>query len=319
LTSKEQIRKLKWIDFLHIVKRTVVEFFQEQSFFHGAALSYYAVFALVPMIYLALITFGQIMGQDMILKIIDSLLKEEVGLQDSTGLMQFLEQAEFHKSNVVMNVIGIIVLLLTSTAMLQSLRTSINEFYDIKVNIEDRRKRLEYTVGTKLVSIFLLPVFASVLMIMYFGETFVLSLGYSVFGELNGFETTILNISLYSFSILMNGLLFTIVLKYVHDGYVPFKLAFGGGLLTSVLLWFGQLGIKFYLQNYFFGSKAGVAGTVLVLLAWMYYTSQIIFIGAKFTKVYALFVGKPIRFHGRKVNTQKILARVSGKNKKKLG
>ena len=89
----------------------------------------------------------------MVLKIIDSLLKEQVGLQDSSGLMQFLEQADFYKSSIVMNIIGIVVLLLTSTAMLQSLRTSINEFYDIKVDIADRRKRLEYTIGTKLVSI----------------------------------------------------------------------------------------------------------------------------------------------------------------------
>jgi membrane protein len=316
LTSKERIRKLKWGDIFHLIKKTILEFFQEQSFFHGAALSYYAVFALVPMIYLALISFGQIVGQDMVLKIIDSLLKEQVGLQDSSGLMQFLEQANFHKSSLVMNIIGIVVLLLSSTAMLQSLRTSINEFYDIKVDITDRRKRLEYTIGTKLVSIFLLPVFASVLMIMYFGETFVLSLGYSIFGEMNSFETFLLDLSLNSFSILMNGLLFTIVFKYVHDGFVPFKIAFGGGLVTSILLWTGQLGIKFYLQNYFFGSKAGVAGTILVLLAWMYYTSQIIFLGAKFTKVYADFVGKSIRFQGRKVSTKKIIAHVSGKNKK---
>jgi membrane protein len=316
LTSKERIQKLKWGDIFHLVKKTILEFFQEQSFFHGAALSYYAVFALVPMIYLALISFGKIVGQDMVLKIIDSLLKEQVGLQDSSGLMQFLEQADFYKSSIVMNIIGIVVLLLTSTAMLQSLRTSINEFYDIKVDIADRRKRLEYTIGTKLVSIFLLPVFASVLMIMYFGETFVLSLGYSVFGEMNGFETFVLDFSLNAFSILMNGLLFTIVFKYVHDGFVPFKIAFGGGLVTSILLWAGQLGIKFYLQNYFFGSKAGVAGTILVLLAWMYYTSQIIFLGAKFTKVYAVFVGKPIHFQGRKVSTKKIIAHVSGKNKK---
>lgn len=316
MTSKERIRKLKWGDIFHLIKKTILEFFQEQSFFHGAALSYYAVFALVPMIYLALISFGQIVGQDMVLKIIDSLLKEQVGLQDSSGLMQFLEQANFQKSSLVMNIIGIIVLLLSSTAMLQSLRTSINEFYDIKVDITDRRKRLEYTIGTKLVSIFLLPVFASVLMIMYFGETFVLSLGYSIFGEMNRFETFLLDLSLNSFSILMNGLLFTIVFKYVHDGFVPFKIAFGGGLVTSILLWTGQLGIKFYLQNYFFGSKAGVAGTILVLLAWMYYTSQIIFLGAKFTKVYADFVGKSIRFQGRKVSTKKIIAHVSGKNRK---
>lgn len=305
--SKNNGNKLSVSAFLSVIKKTFIEFFQEQSFFHGAALAYYGIFALVPTLYLALLSFGQLVGQDAILEMIDKLLKEQVGLQDSAAILDFLRNAEFDKSNFIMNIIGVFALLLSSSALLSSLRTSINEFYDIKVSIADRKKRIKHTIGSKLLSIILMPMFTSVIMIMYFGETFLMSIGQQLFDDPNGIEQFVLSGSLTVFSIAMNGLLFTLVFKFVHDGFVLFRTAFVGGLITAILLLLGQLVIKYYLQNYFFGSKAGVAGTILVLLVWMYYTSQIIFIGAKFTKVYAEELGTPIQFKGRRKRKPKAI------------
>jgi membrane protein len=311
LKSSTSIRKLKFREILQVVKTAFVEFFKEQSFFHGAALAYYAVFALVPIIYLALISFGNIVGQATVMKMIDQLLKEQVGLQDSSGIMEFLKDAHFEKGNTLLNIVGICALLISSSALLSSLRNSINEFYDVEITIDDRKKRFEHHIGTKLISMLLLPVFGVILMMMYFGETFLLSASHTIFGNLNTTEQFLVATLLNVFTVLMNTLLFTVVLKYVQDGMVPWKLALGGGLITATMLFIGQLVIKYYLKNYFFGSKAGVAGTILVLLAWMYYTSQIIFLGAKFTKVYAERIGIPIQFKGRKVTTKKIVQKIA--------
>ena len=68
-----------------------------------------------------------------------------------------------------------------------------------------------------------------------------------------------------------------------------------GALVTGILLYLGQLLIKYYLGNFFFASKGGFAGSFFVILAWVYYSSQIIFLGAKFTAVYARMVDQPIR------------------------
>jgi membrane protein len=72
----------------------------------------------------------------------------------------------------------------------------------------------------------------------------------------------------------------------VHDGAVEWKLAFTGGLLTAVLLFISQLGIKYYLQHYFFLGKGDVVGSMFILMAWVFYTAQVIFFGAKFTYVF---------------------------------
>lgn len=298
----------RWIQ---IIKQTFVEFFQEQSFFHGAALAYYTVFAMVPLIYLAIICFGAIVGEETVSSIVEDVLHEQIGLQDSSGIMSFLKELHVGSGTVVSNVIGILTLLFSSSVLLSSLRTSINEFYDVQVTIESRKKRIEYTIGTKLVSMLLLPFFGVVFITLYMGETFVMSSVHGWFGgELSYTEKIVLSGMVNVSSILTNVVLFAMVFKFVNDGYVKWRYALKGALFTAVLLFLGQLLIKYYLANFFFGSKAGVAGTLLVILLWMYYTSQIIFLGAKFTKVTAIFAGEPIKFKGRKVSTSHLVKRV---------
>lgn len=305
LKLKKGIRKLSWAEIWDVIKSTFIEFFQENSFFHGAALAYYAVFALVPMIYLSLISFGKFVGQANMLHIIDKLLRDEVGLEDSSGIMSFLENVNFEKGNFVLNVVGIIALLLSSSALLASLRTSINEFFDIHFVIQNRKRRIFHNLGTRLMSIVMLPVFGLVIVVTYFGETIILSFSSQLFGELNAVEGFILDFLKHGLAIFTNVLLFAIIFKYLHDGRVEWKLAFSGALVTAILLYLGQLLIHYYLKNYFFGSSVGLPGTILILLAWMYYSSQIIFLGAKFTKVYAKKVGKPIVFQSRRFQAKR--------------
>lgn len=307
--SSKGIRKLTWPEVGQLIRETFVEFFQEKSFFHGAALAYYAVFALVPMIYLSLISFGRFVGQQTMLRIIDKVLREEVGLEDSSGIMAFLEKVNFEKGNLVLNIVGIVALLLSSSALLASLRTSINEFYDVRVDIEDRRKRIAHNITTRLISIFFLPVLGIVIVLTYFGETVVLSFSEHLMGNPSTFESVLLGTIQHGLAILTNILLFAIIFKYLHDGKVEWRLAIAGAIVTAVLLYGGQLLIRFYLTNYFFGSSIGVPGTILVMLAWMYYSSQIIFLGAKFTKIYAIRAGKPITFVRRNLNAKRIVRR----------
>ncbi len=305
LKLQKGIRKLTWPEVWQVIKLTFIEFFQENSFFHGAALAYYAVFALVPMIYLSLISFGKFVGQANMLKIIDKILREEVGLEDSSGIMSFLQDVNFEKGSFMLNVVGVIALLLSSSALLASLRTSINEFFDIHFTFENRKRAIFHNLGTRLMSVLMLPVFGLVIVVTYFGETVILSMSSDLFGELNAVEGFVLETLQHVLAIFTNVVLFTIIFKYLNDGKVEWKLAISGALVTAILLYGGQLLIHYYLSNYFFGSSIGLPGTILVLLAWMYYSSQIIFLGAKFTKVYATKVGRPIVFQTRRMRVRR--------------
>ncbi|MNU78779.1 ribonuclease BN [compost metagenome] len=301
MSSKVNIRKLSWKEVLTLFKRTFLEFFQENSFFHGAALAYYAVFAIIPIIYLAVISFGKVMGQEEILRLIKVLLEEQVGLKDSSGILAFLSEVHFEKSSMVLNIVGIVALMFSSSALISSLRMSVNEFYDIHVKIEDQKTKIFYAVLTKLISVFMLAVFGVSIVLLYTGETIFMSISGELYNSLHLKQKWILSGVEYVVAIGINTVLFALVYKFLHDGKVLWKLAFSGGLLTSVLLYLGQIGLKFYLTKYFFGSQMGIAGTLLIFLAWMYYSSQIIFLGAKFVKVYSDLVGRPITFEVHKL------------------
>jgi membrane protein len=307
LSAKVKIPKLSWQEVKTLFKRTFAEFFQEDSFFHGAALAYYAVFAIIPIIYLAVISFGNILGQEEILRLIKVLLEEQVGLKDSSGILDFLSEVHFEKSNMILNIIGIIALMFSSSGLISSLRMSINEFYDIHVKIDDRKTQILFAIFTKLVSVFMLAAFGVAIVLLYTGETIFMSVSGQLYDSLHLEQKWVMSGLEHLLAIGINTILFALVYKFLHDGRVVWKLALSGGLLTSFLLYIGQIGLKFYLTNFFFGSQMGIAGTLLIFLAWMYYSSQIIFLGAKFIKVYSELIGKPIIFEVHKLlqNMQK--------------
>jgi len=294
LSLKKGIRHLSWAEIWLLIKTTFSQFFQEKSFLHGAALSYYLIFALVPLLYLAFATFGKIVGNAKMAVIIGDVLKNQVGIEDVSGILSFLNGLDMEKGNFVANVVGILALLISSTALLASLRGSINEFFDIERVYHSHKKRILANLFSRLVSIILLTIMGIVAVAINFAQNILIHFGDKIFGGSDAIYGLFLNTLTHGLSILSSVVIFLFIFKFLHDGVVQWKLALAGALVTSILLYFGQLLIKYYLGNLFFAKDAGIAGTILILLVWMYYSSQIIFFGAKFTAVYGKMVGKTI-------------------------
>ena len=294
LSLRKGIRHLSWAEIWLVIKTTFSQFFQEKSFLHGAALSYYLIFALVPLLYLAFATFGKIVGNAKMAVIIGDLLKNQVGIEDVSGILSFLNGLDMEKGNFVANVVGILALLISSTALLSSLRGSINEFFDIERVYHSHKKRILANLFSRLVSIILLTIMGIVAVAINFAQNILIHFGDKIFGGSDVIHGVFLNTLTHGLSILSSVVIFLFIFKFLHDGVVQWKLALAGALVTSILLYFGQLLIKYYLGNLFFAKDAGIAGTILILLVWMYYSSQIIFFGAKFTAVYGKMVGKTI-------------------------
>jgi membrane protein len=295
--SEKKSNYLPIVQIPTLVKDTVKAFIEERGLYHGAALAYYTVFAMVPLLYLCIVYFGKIIGQDMMLHIIEDLLKTKVGIQDVGGIMDFVSTLNFEKSNWWMELFGVGVLLVTCSAFVVCLKHSINDFFDLEISYSSKKKQLVKTLIFRGISMILIAASTLLIIVFYFAQTILVSLSSEFFNNVYWLDIVMSNIMRHGMALLSNAILFALVFKYVHDGYVKWKLAIWGALITSILLYVGQLLIKYYLFTFFFGGKSGgVAGTLFVMLAWVYYSSQIIFFGAKFIAVYAEKIGKPIRF-----------------------
>ena len=288
--------KLKWPDYWKLVKTSFIEFFREDNFMHGAALAYYAIFALIPIFYLALTSFGAVVGQDKMIVIIRDMMESNMGLSDISLFTELMYKFDFGKSNensIFLRIVGIIVIVFTSTAMFNSMRKSMNSF--LEINPRKKYPLILKNLFSRFISFSILALFGLVIILIYFAQTILLSMSSKLLSNHVFFEQIVFGILKNGSLILTNFILFSFIFMFLHDGKVKWKMALGGSLFTSILLYLGHLLINYYLSNYFFAADSGLAGTLLVILAWIFYSSQIIFLGAKFTKVYARMLDEPIK------------------------
>ena len=279
--------KKNWVNRLYLnlqlIKLAFVNYIKEGAFFHGAALAYYTLFALFPILYLSISSFGKIVGRDKMVSIIQQLFYEKVGLADTDTIIEYLKVIDLDNGSWLMSVVSVLVLLYACSAFLVSLKRSLNDFFDVKHDENDNI--VLKLVSFRFLSVLLLSAFALVIILFYFFQIFVVSLIEHSVLSYNG----IINLGMlcldHALSIISNVIIFWVILKYVNDAKVSNKLALKGAVLTALLLYGSQLAIKYYLQNYFFLGKSGIAGSLFILLAWVNYSAQIIFFGAKYTHV----------------------------------
>ena len=279
--------KRPWYAILGVFKDSIIGYFSEGAFFHGAALAYYTLFSFVPIVYLSTSIFGRVVGKENMQTIIIDLLQNQIGISDTKGLMDFLNSVNFDKPSLFLEIVSIGILLYGCSAFLVSLKRSINEFFDISKKKRHEENIIMDIIGFRFLSVAYLAIFAFIIILLYFLQGFIFYAFTNYLHYKNGFIDFTLEFFQHLISIFSNILIFTIVFKYIHDGFVPIKLAIKGAFVTSVLLFLSQLLIKYYLHNYFFLGNMGIAGSLFIFLAWVHYSAQIVFFGAKFTAVLA--------------------------------
>lgn len=279
--------KRPWYAILAVFKESIIGYFSEGAFFHGAALAYYTLFSFVPIVYLSTSIFGRVVGKENMQTIIIDLLQNQIGISDTKGLMDFLNSVNFDKPSLFLEIVSIGILLYGCSAFLVSLKRSINEFFNISKKKRHEENIIMDLIGFRFLSVAYLAIFAFIIILLYFLQGFIFYAFTNYLHYKNGFVDFTLEFFQHLISIFSNILIFTIVFKYIHDGFVPIKLAIKGAFVTSILLFLSQLLIKYYLHNYFFLGNIGIAGSLFIFLAWVHYSAQIVFFGAKFTAVLA--------------------------------
>ena len=285
--SEERNSSKHWYSVFFTIKDALVQYIQEGAFFHGAALAYYTLFAFVPIVYLTTSIFGRIFGQKNMENIVIDLLKNRIGISNSDEVMSILHQVNFNRPNIFLELLSILILLYGCSAFFVSLKRSINEFFDISRKKRHEENILMDIIGFRFLSVAYLGVFGLIIILFYFTQTFAFSILEHWIKTKNGFVDFSFSLLQYIISISSNIFIFVVVFKYIHDGTVPWRIALNGAIVTSILLFLSQLIIKYYLINYFFLGNLGIVGSLFIILAWVNYSAQIVFFGAKYTAVLA--------------------------------
>ena len=256
----------------------------------GAALSYYTVFSLVPLLVLAIAIAGLVFGTEVAEQAMMTQIESLVGPQSAAAIKQMLEIAQKPSSGLFASLIAIGTLLLGASGVFAQLQDALNAVWGVEPKadrgmwgtIKDRFFSLVAVLGTGfllLVSLVLSAALAAV------GKMFQ--------GWLPGQEV-VLHLADVAISFGVITLLFAMMFKLLPDAKVAWRDVWIGAALTSFLFTIGKFLIGMYLGKADVGSAYGAAGSLVILLVWVYYSSQILFYGAEFTAVYANRYGSRI-------------------------
>ncbi len=280
-------RKSIW----QFLKTTINEWVEAEPFQLAAALSYYTLFSLAPLLLIAIGVAGFVFGREAAQNQIVETLQGMIG-QDSAKAVQEMIQAssEKPKTGMLSTIIGFVALLFGAGGVVGQLQTSLNKMWEVTPKpgqgIWGFLRQRFFSFAMVLAIGFLLLVSLVV--------TAVLSSFTSMLSSFLGDATFVAHAIDILVSFGFVTLLFALIYKYVPDVEIQWRDVWVGAALTSILFTIGKYLIGLYIGTSGVGSTFGAAGSLITILVWVYYSSLIFFLGAEFTRVYATQYGSGV-------------------------
>jgi len=256
----------------------------------AAALAYYTIFSLAPLLVIVIAIVGFVFGPEAAAGQIVDQISDILGQRVALAIQQIIIRISQPSSSITATIFGLVILLFGASQVFNHLNYSLNTIWNVRPNpnrgIWGPIKHRVFAVSLVLATGFLLLV---TLVLSAF-----LAAVIKYFQNLFPWLGTAWQIANFLISFGITTAIFGLVMKYIPDVKVRWRDVWVGSLVTSLLFSLGRLLLSFYLGWGTFGSTYGAAASLIVLLFWIYYSGQILFIGAEFTQVYAKSRGAPI-------------------------
>lgn len=274
-------------DLISLVKQTFTEWGEDKATRLAAALAYYAVFSVPPLLLLLLVVLGRLVGAEFTENQIQSRLLDQfaglIGAEGADVLAAVIENASRPGEGFLAGIVGIATLTFGAAGFFSQLQDAMNTIWEVAPAPDSG---IMHKIKERLFSFSLVAALALLLLV-----SLVVSAG---LGALNAFLTGLLpdaellmQIVNFLVSLAIVILLFAAIYKVIPDVHIAWRDVWVGAIVTGVLFTLGKQAIGFYLGQSSTASSYGAAGSLVVFLLWIYYSAAIFFLGAEFTQVYA--------------------------------
>jgi membrane protein len=266
-----------------VLKETFTEWGNDKCPRLGAALSYYTVFSLAPVLILVIAVAGIFLGREAAQGQIVTELSDLLGVDAAKMVQAAILKSSEHEGGISASVIGIVTLLVGATGVMVELQDALNTVWKVLPKPGGSVKRF---LRARLLALALVLTIGFLLLV-----SLVMSAGLELFVNWTGSYLPkwialgyVLN---YAVSLGFIALFFALLFKLLPDAKVAWKDVWFGALITSALFHLGKFLIAVYIGRASVASTFGAAGSLAVLLVWIYYSSQILLLGAEATRAYA--------------------------------
>jgi len=266
-----------------LFKQAFTEFGEDKAQRLGAALAYYTIFSLAPLLLIAIAIAGMVFGREAAQGQIFGQLHGVLGPQAAQAVQEMVKGAAKPKTGTWATVIGVVTLLFGAAGVFGQLKDAMNTIW----NVEPKKKGGIMTmIKDRFLSFAMVFGVGFLLLVSLVLDAAVAAAGKFVGDRLPGGEALWQGVQLVV-SLAVITLLFALIFRFLPDIHPTWRDVWFGAIFTGVLFVLGKFALGLYLGKSAVGSSYGAAGSLVVLLLWVYYSAQILFFGAEFTQVYA--------------------------------
>ncbi|MGC2826559.1 MAG: YihY/virulence factor BrkB family protein [Pseudolabrys sp.] len=260
---------------------TTLSFIDDEALSRGAAIAFYAITSLAPVVLIVIAVAGLVFGQEAAQNAISGQFSALMGKQAADLLQSVIASASAKSSGVVATVIGTVTLIATASGVFGEMQAALNTIWKTR----SKEAILSRLVRARIASLGLVAALGFLLIV-----SLAVSAGLTAFAnhlDMLPVGALILSGLNFAISLLLFAGLFGAIYKVLPDRTLQWKDVIVGALMTSVLFNIGKTFIGWYIGSSAVASSYGAAGGLIVLLLWVYYSAQIFLFGAEFTKIYA--------------------------------
>lgn len=295
--------KISFKGMWEVIKGTFEGFSDNKVTKLSGSLAYSTIFSMGPLLIVIIYLCGLFLGKEAAEGQIYAYLDNYLGHDTALTLQDIIRKAAVSGKGQIAIVIGVIMLIVGATTIFAEIQDSINTIWGLKPK---PKKGWLKMIQNRLLSFSVIVSLGFLLMVSLIITTF-------IDGFSKGLEQMFPSIAVIIFYIInqvmtfaVSVLIFGVIFKVLPDASIKMKDVLGGAIVTALLFMLGKAGISFYISKSHVGSTYGAAGSLIVLLLWIYYSSIILYLGAEFTKAYAVKYGAPIMPNDYAVTTKEV-------------
>lgn len=273
-----------------LLKETFSDWNEDKAPRLAAALAYYTLFSIAPLLVIVIAITGLVFGHEAVQGQVQNQIQGLVGRESAGAIQSMIQGASRPRTSIIATIIGVVTLLFGAAGLFGQLQDALNTIWEVQPKpgrgalavIKDRFMSFTMILGVAFMLLVSLVVSAALAaMGQFFG------------GLMPGMEFMwqVVNF-VVSFGVIT--LLFAMIFKVLPDVKVAWSDVWIGAAATALLFTIGKFLIGLYLGKSAIGSTYGAAGSLIIILIWVYYSAQLLFLGAEFTQVYAKRYGSRI-------------------------
>jgi len=274
-----------------ILVATFMGFIDDNGLKLSASLAYYTIFSIAPLLILIISLAGLVWGHDAANNKLYPQIAHYVGSQAAMQIQEILKNLQLSGKSGTAVIVGIITLLIGASSIFVEIQDSLNIIWRVKA--KPKRGWLKL-VQNRFLSFSLIISLGFLMLASLLVNLILKALSSWIINFMHAITSVLLNVINLGATFIIISVLFGIIFKFLPDVKIKWRDVRTGAFFTAALFMVGQYAINLYIQYAAKTSAYGAAGSILVILVWIYYTAAILYIGAEFTEVYAEAMGSQI-------------------------